>query len=121
MALKKSELYSSLWSSCDELRGGIEASQYKDHVLVLLFIKYVSDKYAGVSDSKSFIPSFTTRRCWQNKLQYPRHSVLSGAAQRPAALKSDWWVDGTCHRCLGVSRQTQGVAVKFLERVNCCN
>jgi type I restriction enzyme M protein len=47
MALKKSELYSSLWSSCDELRGGMEQSQYKDYVLVLLFIKYVSDKYAG--------------------------------------------------------------------------
>src|SRR5450759_1188576 len=48
MAIKKSELYSSLWSSCDELRGGMDASQYKDYVLVLLFIKYVSDKYAGV-------------------------------------------------------------------------
>src|SRR5215211_9524206 len=47
MALKKSEFYSSLWSSCDELRGGMDASQYKDYVLVLLFIKYVSDKYAG--------------------------------------------------------------------------
>src|SRR5262245_19066433 len=47
MALKKSELYSSLWSSCDELRGGMDASQYKDYVLVLLFIKYISDKYAG--------------------------------------------------------------------------
>jgi type I restriction enzyme M protein len=47
MAIKKSELYSSLWQSCDELRGGMDASQYKDYVLVLLFIKYVSDKYAG--------------------------------------------------------------------------
>jgi len=47
MALKKSELYSSLWQSCDELRGGMDASQYKDYVLVLLFMKYVSDRYAG--------------------------------------------------------------------------
>src|SRR5204863_5269896 len=47
MALKKSELYSSLWQSCDELRGGMDASQYKDYVLVLLFVKYVSDKAAG--------------------------------------------------------------------------
>ena len=47
MALKKSELYFSLWSSCDELRGGMDASQYKDYVLVMLFIKYISDKYAG--------------------------------------------------------------------------
>ena len=48
MAIKKSELYSSLWSGCDELRGGMDASQYKDYVLVLLFIKYVSDKYACI-------------------------------------------------------------------------
>ncbi len=47
MAIKKSELYSSLWKSCDELRGGMDASQYKDYVLILLFVKYVSDKYAG--------------------------------------------------------------------------
>ena len=44
MAIKKSELYSSLWASCDELRGSMDASQYKDYVLVLLFMKYVSDK-----------------------------------------------------------------------------
>ncbi len=48
MAIKKSELYSSLWSSCDEVQSGMDASQYKDYVLVLLFIKYISDKYAGV-------------------------------------------------------------------------
>jgi type I restriction enzyme M protein len=47
LAVKKSEIYSSLWKSCDELRGGMDASQYKDYVLVLLFVKYVSDKYAG--------------------------------------------------------------------------
>jgi len=46
MAIKKSDLYSKLWASCDELRGGMDASQYKDYVLVLLFIKYISDKYA---------------------------------------------------------------------------
>src|ERR1700730_6769173 len=56
MALKKSELYSSLWSSCDELRGGMDASQYKDYVLVLLFIKYVSDKFAGAPYAPITIP-----------------------------------------------------------------
>lgn len=49
MAIKKSDLYSSLWASCDELRGGMDASQYKDYVLFMLFIKYISDKY-GESD-----------------------------------------------------------------------
>ena len=47
MAIKKSDLYSSLWASCDELRGGMDASQYKDYVLFMLFIKYISDKYAN--------------------------------------------------------------------------
>ena len=47
MAVKKTALYSSLWASCDELRGGMDASQYKDYVLTLLFMKYVSDKYGG--------------------------------------------------------------------------
>lgn len=44
MALKKSQLYNSLWQSCDQLRGGMDASQYKDYILTLLFVKYVSDK-----------------------------------------------------------------------------
>ncbi len=44
MALKKSDLYRSLWQSCDELRGGMDASQYKDYILTLLFVKYVTDK-----------------------------------------------------------------------------
>jgi hypothetical protein len=57
MPIKKSKLYSSLWSSCDELRGGMDASQYKDYVLVLLFIKYVSDKYAGVPYAPITIPA----------------------------------------------------------------
>ena len=56
MALKKSELYSSLWKSCDELRGGMDASQYKDYVLILLFIKYVSDKYVGDPSALIDIP-----------------------------------------------------------------
>ena len=53
MAIKKSDLYSSLWQSCDELRGGMDASQYKDYVLFMLFIKYISDKYG---DSTDFAP-----------------------------------------------------------------
>ena len=53
MAIKKSDLYSSLWQSCDELRGGMDASQYKDYVLFMLFIKYITDKYG---DSNDFAP-----------------------------------------------------------------
>jgi type I restriction enzyme M protein len=50
MPIKKSDLYSSLWASCDALRGGMDASQYKDYVLSILFIKYISDKYANSDD-----------------------------------------------------------------------
>jgi type I restriction enzyme M protein len=56
MAIKKSELYSSLWASCDELRGGMDPSQYKDYILVLLFVKYVSDKYANDPSATFEIP-----------------------------------------------------------------
>ena len=56
MAVKKSEIYSSLWKGCDELRGGMDASQYKDYVLVLLFMKYVSDRYAGQPDAVIEVP-----------------------------------------------------------------
>ena len=56
MAIKKSELYSTLWASCDKLRGGMDASQYKDYVLVLLFVKYVSDKYTNNPDGSIIIP-----------------------------------------------------------------
>lgn len=56
MAIKKSELYSSLWEMCDELRGGMDASEYKDYVLIMLFIKYISDKYAGVPYAPITVP-----------------------------------------------------------------
>lgn len=56
MAVKKSELYSSLWSSCDALRGSMDATQYKDYVLFMLFIKYISDKYGSSDD---FAPPVT--------------------------------------------------------------
>ena len=57
MAIKKSQLYSSIWQGCDELRGGMDASQYKDYVLVLLFVRYVSDKYAGKANQLVDIPA----------------------------------------------------------------
>ena len=56
MAIKKSELYSSLWASCDKLRGGMDASQYKDYILTLLFVKYVSDKYKGEPYADIIVP-----------------------------------------------------------------
>lgn len=56
MAVKKSEIYQKLWDACDALRGSMDASQYKNYVLTLLFVKYVSDKYAGVPYATVTIP-----------------------------------------------------------------
>jgi type I restriction enzyme M protein len=56
MAVKKSALYSSLWASCDSLRGGMDSSQYKDYILTLLFVKYVSDKFKGVTYGDIDVP-----------------------------------------------------------------
>lgn len=56
MAIKKNELYSSLWASCDKLRGGMDASQYKDYILTLLFVKYVTDKFKGVTYADITVP-----------------------------------------------------------------
>lgn len=56
MALKKSDLYSSLWASCDQLRGGMDASEYKNYILTLLFVKYVSDKHKVDPDGLIEVP-----------------------------------------------------------------
>lgn len=60
MPIKKSDLYSSIWKSCDELRGGMDASLYKDYVLTILFLKYVSDKYASNPNALLEIPKGST-------------------------------------------------------------
>ncbi len=57
MAIKKSDLYSSLWKSCDELRGGMDASQYKDYILTMLFVKYVTDKHKTDPNSLIDVPA----------------------------------------------------------------
>ncbi len=56
MALKKSQLYSSIWEACDELRGGMDASQYKDYVLSLLFVRYVTDRYGKQQGGAVIVP-----------------------------------------------------------------
>lgn len=56
MAIKKKEIYNSLWASCDKLRGGMDASQYKDYILTLLFVKYVTDKFKGVKYADITVP-----------------------------------------------------------------
>ena len=58
MAVKKSALYSKLWDSCNTLRskGGMDATQYKDYVLIILFMKVITDKYCGKENSLIEVP-----------------------------------------------------------------
>ncbi len=56
MAVKKSELYSMLFEACNKLRGGVEPARYKDYVLMLLFFKYVSDRYKGQPFAEYTVP-----------------------------------------------------------------
>ena len=85
MAIKKSELYSSLWAGCDELRGGMDASQYKDYVLVLLFMKYVSDKAAS---QKGYLLDLPLIEKWEAKIGM---KIESWGVRR---MKTKW---GSCN------------------------
>jgi type I restriction enzyme M protein len=89
MAIKKSELYGSLWKSCDELRGGMDTSQYKDYVLVLILVKYVSDKYQGQRDALLDVPpgaALPTRRPSRGTRKSATESTKSSASwPRPKA------------------------------------
>ena len=59
MAVKKSVLYSKIWDSCNTLRskGGMDATQYKDYVLIVLFMKVITDKYYNKKDSLIDVPA----------------------------------------------------------------
>jgi type I restriction enzyme M protein len=94
MAVKKTELYSSLWASCDELRGGMDASQYKNYVLTLLFMKYVSDKYAGDPYALLVVPA-------------------GGAFDDIAVLKGDKEIGDKINKVIGKFAQENGLENLF--------
>jgi type I restriction enzyme M protein len=41
--ISKNEINQMVWRACDTFRGIIDPSQYKDYILTMLFVKYVSD------------------------------------------------------------------------------
>jgi len=94
MAVKKTELYRSLWASCDELRGGMDASQYKNYVLTLLFMKYVSDKYAGDPYALLVVPE-------------------GGSFDDIAALKGDKEIGDKINKVIGKFAQENGLENLF--------
>ncbi len=90
MALKKSDLYSSLWRSCDELRGGMDASQYKDYILTFLFVKYVSDKAKSDPHSVVEVPA-------------------GGSFDDMAALKGDKEIGDKVNKIIGRLAEANGL------------
>jgi type I restriction enzyme M protein len=90
VVLKKSDLYSSLWKSCDELRGGMDASQYKDYILTLLFVKYVSDKSKTDPNSLIDVP-------------------VGGSFDDMLAAKGDKEIGDRCNKIIGKLAETNGL------------
>src|ERR1700738_837394 len=41
--LRQDDILSAVWRACDTFRGAVDATQYKDYVLTILFLKYISD------------------------------------------------------------------------------
>ncbi|MEU8860937.1 type I restriction-modification system subunit M [Streptomyces umbrinus] len=96
MALKKSDLYSSLWRSCDELRGGMDASQYKDYILTLLFVKYVTDKAKTDRSSLIDVPA-------------------GGSFDDMVALKGDKEIGDKINKIIGKLAEANPTLVKVID------
>ncbi|SCF66679.1 type I restriction enzyme M protein [Streptomyces sp. DconLS] len=96
MALKKSDLYSSLWRSCDELRGGMDASQYKDYILTLLFVKYVTDKAKSDPNSLIDVPA-------------------GGSFDDMVALKGDKEIGDKINKVIGKLAEANPTLVKVID------
>lgn len=48
--IEQSEINLTAWSACDTFRGVVDPAQYKDYILVMLFLKYISDVWRGHCD-----------------------------------------------------------------------
>jgi type I restriction enzyme M protein len=45
MAVRPEDIRNAAWAACDTFRGTIDADQYRHYVLVMLFLKYISDQW----------------------------------------------------------------------------
>ena len=43
MSLNQATINNKVWKACDTFRGTIDPAQYKDYILTMLFVKYLSD------------------------------------------------------------------------------
>ena len=98
MPIKKSEIYSSLDASCDKLRGGMDPSQYKNYILSLLFMKYVTVKFKGKPYPQVTVPeggSFDDLKALRGKIATSRLIALAEKVNTMA-----FWADQ--HKFIGI-------------------
>jgi type I restriction enzyme M protein len=48
--LTQDQVNRTAWDACDSFRGVLDAGQYKDYILVMLFLKYISDRWNDHAD-----------------------------------------------------------------------
>jgi len=44
--ISQDEINTILWRACDTFRGAVDPAEYKYYILVMLFVKYISDVWA---------------------------------------------------------------------------
>lgn len=131
MAVKKSELYSMLWEACNKLRGGVEPSRYKDYVLVLLFFKYVSDRYKcyGIAALSAYESLYDIKEVSLSIFQPRRENVqtwtvsveeLKAWAENELKPKAQMAAKGEGEYCPGEWCQFCRAAVKCRARATRC-
>jgi type I restriction enzyme M protein len=93
--VSQSEINGILWKACDTFRGAVDPSEYKNYILVMLFVKYISDvwqdHYAKLVEEYGDPKSKTAqerieRRLKRERFVLPAHCTFSALyEQRNAA------------------------------------
>jgi type I restriction enzyme M protein len=76
--IDSAEINAILWKACDTFRGTIDPSEYKNYILVMLFLKYISDAWREHYDALRATYGDDERRI-RRQLQYERFVLPEGA------------------------------------------
>ena len=96
--INQQEINQILWRACDTFRGTVDPSEYKNYILVMLFVKYISDvwhdHYQEYAQRYGDDEERTRRRLRYESFRLPCVSsacCTSGIAPRPGgSLPSSW-------------------------------